>query len=107
MLPPACAPKSPESLAWSLKLSPTVPEAGSWVVAIAGWAWAISTGSSAQPLVASFFFNDPATTEIYSLSLHDALPISWGVEYSPSPSTLTGPSEASTPPSEASQLLLE
>src|SRR5437773_3007175 len=32
-----------------------------------------------------FFFNDPATTEIYTLSLHDALPISlsrvgaWGV----------------------------
>src|SRR5438876_9150471 len=25
----------------------------------------------------SFFFNDPATTEIYTLSLHDALPI-WG-----------------------------
>src|SRR3989304_92680 len=24
----------------------------------------------------SFFFNDPATTEIYPLSLHDALPIS-------------------------------
>src|SRR5438034_11017020 len=24
----------------------------------------------------SFFFNDPATTEIYTLSLHDALPIS-------------------------------
>src|SRR2546430_12606436 len=23
-----------------------------------------------------FFFNDPATTEIYTLSLHDALPIS-------------------------------
>jgi len=22
-----------------------------------------------------FFFNDPATTEIYTLSLHDALPI--------------------------------
>src|ERR1039458_136295 len=28
--------------------------------------------SSDQP----FFFNDPATTEIYTLSLHDALPIS-------------------------------
>src|SRR3712207_7555461 len=28
-----------------------------------------------------FFFNDTATTEIYTLSLHDALPISW-----PSPS---------------------
>src|SRR5438093_1531279 len=26
-----------------------------------------------------FFFNDPATTEIYTLSLHDALPISGGL----------------------------
>src|SRR3990172_7089005 len=26
---------------------------------------------------AVFFFNDTATTEIYTLSLHDALPISW------------------------------
>src|SRR3712207_8846180 len=26
-------------------------------------------------LVFFFFFNDPATTEIYTLSLHDALPI--------------------------------
>src|SRR3712207_7540299 len=26
----------------------------------------------------SFFFNDTATTEIYTLSLHDALPISYG-----------------------------
>src|SRR3712207_8190640 len=26
-----------------------------------------------------FFFNDPATTEIYTLSLHDALPISEAV----------------------------
>ena len=32
---------------------------------------------SSQTLVAShiFFFNDTATTEIYTLSLHDALPI--------------------------------
>src|SRR5258708_26542830 len=28
----------------------------------------------------SFFFNDTATTEIYTLSLHDALPISVGGE---------------------------
>src|SRR2546426_8725823 len=28
------------------------------------------------PLFAFFFFNDTATTEIYTLSLHDALPIS-------------------------------
>src|SRR2546430_12198796 len=27
-----------------------------------------------------FFFNDTATTEIYTLSLHDALPISHGAE---------------------------
>src|SRR5256885_8421107 len=28
-----------------------------------------------------FFFNDTATTEIYTLSLHDALPICGGYEY--------------------------
>src|SRR5438552_17441826 len=28
-----------------------------------------------QPYLLSFFFNDPATTDIYTLSLHDALPI--------------------------------
>src|SRR3712207_7415828 len=28
------------------------------------------------PVIPFFFFNDPATTEIYTLSLHDALPIS-------------------------------
>src|SRR3989442_15148600 len=30
----------------------------------------------ASPFLAFFFFNDTATTEIYTLSLHDALPIS-------------------------------
>src|SRR5215471_13100290 len=30
-----------------------------------------------------FFFNDPATTEIYTLSLHDALPISSGLTRRP------------------------
>src|SRR2546429_6630335 len=29
-----------------------------------------------RPLPVFFFFNDTATTEIYTLSLHDALPIS-------------------------------
>src|SRR3712207_7392082 len=28
------------------------------------------------PVIVFFFFNDTATTEIYTLSLHDALPIS-------------------------------
>src|SRR2546429_4944286 len=30
-----------------------------------------------------FFFNDTATTEIYTLSLHDALPICWPSQKSP------------------------
>src|SRR2546430_10607603 len=29
----------------------------------------------------SFFFNDTATTEIYTLSLHDALPILYRIQY--------------------------
>src|SRR2546426_4647373 len=32
-----------------------------------------------------FFFNDTATTEIYTLSLHDALPISAGARPAPLP----------------------
>src|SRR5437868_12496031 len=32
-----------------------------------------------------FFFNDPATTEIYTLSLHDALPICQSMEYASHP----------------------
>src|SRR5690348_18366236 len=30
-------------------------------------------------LLTFLFFNDPATTEIYTLSLHDALPISFAI----------------------------
>src|SRR5262249_62343094 len=36
----------------------------------------LSAPSSFPSLLLLFFFNDPATTEIYTLSLHDALPIS-------------------------------
>src|SRR2546426_9344665 len=38
----------------------------------------MSTSSSDRPhsIALFFFFNDTATTEIYTLSLHDALPIS-------------------------------
>src|SRR3712207_7400086 len=47
-----------------------------------------------------FFFNDTATTEIYTLSLHDALPIwSWGVCWnvgSGGPSYATRPSRITT-----------
>src|SRR2546422_9847267 len=36
----------------------------------------LSTAGSVSHFVLFFFFNDTATTEIYTLSLHDALPIS-------------------------------
>src|SRR5256885_15058048 len=36
----------------------------------------VSSGTSFICLFLFFFFNDTATTEIYTLSLHDALPIS-------------------------------
>src|SRR3989339_692476 len=42
---------------------------------IAGF-WRISFLHLRIPRVFLFFFNDTATTEIYTLSLHDALPIS-------------------------------
>src|SRR2546430_11306488 len=37
-----------------------------------------------------FFFNDTATTEIYTLSLHDALPICAGARPHPRPRDLAG-----------------
>src|SRR5258708_34880014 len=39
------------------------------------------TSSPPPPLLSLFFFNDTATTEIYTLSLHDALPISTGQNF--------------------------
>src|SRR3989449_11658551 len=39
---------------------------------------------------ALFFFNDTATTEIYTLSLHDALPISPAGDRQPTPSAVSG-----------------
>src|SRR2546430_17228839 len=39
------------------------------------------------PFLFFFFFNDTATTEIYTLSLHDALPIWFGTELSPLPTS--------------------
>src|SRR5437899_5637291 len=38
-------------------------------------------------LLSFFFFNDTATTEIYTLSLHDALPISTRAAPSPGPTS--------------------
>src|SRR6266536_6512699 len=41
-----------------------------------------------------FFFNDPATTEIYTLSLHDALPIPGDAVYAATKAYVTSFSEA-------------
>src|ERR1039457_6975158 len=39
------------------------------------WVPQLPTVCHSHQLASSFFFNDTATTEIYTLSLHDALPI--------------------------------
>src|SRR5437867_5581810 len=44
-----------------------------------------------------YFFNDAATTDIYTLSLHDALPISRTSEAALWPSTYISPLSNSTP----------
>src|SRR6266581_5264560 len=41
------------------------------------WLLRWDTGIAFSLVVNDFFFNDTATTEIYTLSLHDALPISY------------------------------
>ena len=49
---------------WSHVRHVKVGRVGGWVGVGGGWGgWCV------------FFFNDTATTEIYTLSLHDALPI--------------------------------
>src|SRR5256885_17262609 len=42
---------------------------------IMSYAYASMDVLTAKPIFFFFFFNDTATTEIYTLSLHDALPI--------------------------------
>ena len=39
------------------------------------WVVEVVHGSTGMTECVRFFFNDTATTEIYTLSLHDALPI--------------------------------
>src|SRR6476620_12811023 len=62
-----------------------------------------------------FFFNDPATTEIYTLSLHDALPISTfctalrgtlGADSPGAPATITSRSEEHTSELQSRQYLV-
>src|SRR2546430_6034245 len=54
--------------------------------------------SPALHFLSFFFFNDTATTEIYTLSLHDALPISNpGTAARPGPSRVTSPAMKASP----------
>src|SRR6266511_3355220 len=46
-----------------------------WLLRHAGARLVAGTDAAEGNLSAIFFFNDTATTEIYTLSLHDALPI--------------------------------
>src|SRR6266496_4828800 len=48
-------------------------------------------------IVNLFFFNDTATTEIYTLSLHDALPISWRALTARSPHRTPAPDGRAAP----------
>src|SRR5450432_724858 len=52
-------------------------------------------------LILFFFFNDTATTEIYTLSLHDALPIS--VSIARAGSSITGPTSVDSRPGSRSE----
>src|SRR6266699_7150689 len=46
------------------------------IVSVVHYIFSISSLPQISPFSFFFFFNDTATTEIYTLSLHDALPIS-------------------------------
>src|SRR5882762_1558897 len=65
------------------------------------WCPSAVHNSHAGRCCGSFFFNDTATTEIYTLSLHDALPISVGdgnggwKPYNPPPKPPAGPTGVS------------
>src|SRR5437588_7340660 len=66
IVPPTCSPKAPARVALSLKVAPTMPEDGFWVVSIEGEAWPIATGSSAQPETASLLlaWSEEQATEL-------------------------------------------
>src|SRR2546429_22476 len=97
---------APARVALSLKVAPTMPEDGFWVVSIEGEAWPIATGSSAQPETASLF-DRKSGVEGKRVDVWGGRGIKKkGGSYSPLADTLTGPSLAIRPPSAAEQLLL-
>src|SRR5690606_41767139 len=84
----------------SVSLYPVfAPSPSSTVYTLSSTASSTSLLSLSFHLSLSFFFNDTATTEIYTLSLHDALPISCPGTAPSGPGTSTAcparPSDAS------------
>src|SRR5260221_86760 len=63
--------------------------------------------SRAVTVVWFFFFNDTATTEIYTLSLHDALPISRSVPSATAAPTVTWTVKAAVAPGASVTLRLQ
>ena len=68
-------------------------------------------GCERESLFAFFFFNDTATTEIYTLSLHDALPICGdspraapGPAAAPRPGAVPFPARAEDPAATSAQI---
>src|SRR6266480_7907797 len=60
------------------------------------WDYQLTTVCPLRSLFIFFFFNDTATTEIYTLSLHDALPISGARRWRPRQTRSPPPSSAAT-----------
>src|SRR2546422_1072093 len=75
---------------WASNIAATAPTSGTYTVIIGSYLNGFYDGTGSYLLTLAkgpgavvvstgdqFFFNDTATTEIYTLSLHDALPISF------------------------------
>src|SRR5207302_1402386 len=91
-VPRTWSPKEPARVDLALKVAPTMPEDGFWVVSIEGEAGPIATGSSAEPETASLLLAsaESVATHLPFTTLFRSAP--WGVSYSPLADTLTGPS---------------
>src|SRR3989442_1018569 len=68
-------PTEPVLVTWTLCAALVIPTATEPNERLAGETETEATGATPAPARFIFFFNDTATTEIYPLSLHDALPI--------------------------------
>src|SRR5215208_2041232 len=79
--------KKPLCFPRTMRRSDPTSSAANGSIAGGSWNWPATAPLSRL----FFFFNDTATTEIYTLSLHDALPICWQRSpFRPSPCRCSG-----------------